>query len=83
MSVFCVYADDFFDGLECVSYQPEGEEVEVGVGECVSNMAFSPFSQKYVPVVSFEEVKGWIASHQKKSNLGLILGNSEDIPLLG
>lgn len=71
MSVFCAFDNDFFEGLEgfeCVSRQPEGEDVEVDVGECVPNMAFSPFSQKYVPVVTFEEIKGWIASHQKNQN---------------
>lgn len=58
----------FFEGLEgfeCVSRQPEGEDVEVNVGECVSNVAYSPFSQKSVPVWSFDEVKGWIALHGK------------------
>lgn len=73
MGVFCVYDSDFFEGLEgfeVVSRQPEGEDVEVNVGECVSNVAFSPFSQKAVPVWSFEEVKGWIASHGKNQNKG-------------
>jgi hypothetical protein len=82
MGICCVYDGEFFDGLEgleCVNRQPEGEDVEVNVGECVSDVAFSPFSQNYVPVVSFEDVKGWIASHRKKSSQGLILGISEGI----